>query len=110
MLILLESKRGNPHIPFATKCLLVIILIFSQFAFFPFFSRSAKNTSKFSVTYDFLEIGKINPQREKSVFHDRKRKFLENTMKIQITGFSSSAILAELLRAKRASGAPWVRK
>lgn len=83
VLILLESKWADSHILFATKCLLVILLIFGHFAFFLFFHDPQKNTSKFSVTYDFLEIGKINPQKEKPVFHDRKSKFLENTMKIQ---------------------------
>ena len=89
MLVLLESKWANSHIPFATKCLLVIRLIFAHFAFFLFFHGPQKNTSKFSVTYDFLEIGKNKswPQKEKPVFHDRRSKFLENTMKIQITGF-----------------------
>lgn len=96
MLVLLESKWANSHIPFATKCLLVIRLIFAHFAFFLFFHGPQKNTSKFSVTYDFLEIGKNKswPQKEKPVFHGRKSKFLENTMEIQITGFFSSAIFA----------------
>lgn len=94
MLILLESKRANSHIPFASKCLLVIPLIFGHFAFFLFFLRSAKKYLKISVPYDVLEIGKNKSPERKPVFHGRKSKFLENTMKIQITGPFSSAILA----------------
>ena len=59
-----------------------------------FFYDPQKNTSKFQYHTTSWKSEKTNPQKEKPVFYGRNSKFLENTMKIQITGPFSSAILA----------------
>ena len=69
----LESKRANLHIPFATKCLLVIILIFAHFAFLIFFHDPQKNTSKFSVTY-VLPGNRKNKSPERKTSLSRSQK------------------------------------